>query len=383
MKRSRKVAASSAISVFLISIVMLFATTSNAVTFPVFDHMDTYAQAEFIADMVDRTEKALRDDGKPDLALKMEKLFALVEPGDKMSLGLVELESNVARARVADLDRLKKDPKANRVEVEDALFVTLKKNGIEMSRNAMSGVMNTMASFHEMTNAEFRAQSPSEQRHTVQLLSDLAFPDYYFRNMVETGKSSFLGLDDKNIHNLTEIMSTQFPSSGEQPGFQNVETAVEAENAKDPNHVVFPSLLIYVLNELKKQLDVDNQNLTERAVLLPDGRHVYPDDDYTFWVYPDPKNGVGFDDSAKYKLEANQQHLALLLYRCMQTSGITDGRRAQTMCLEQVAGVHPRVTTSAAPPPPAAAAPSTPPANSNDDDDPIGNGGFITPPQQH
>jgi hypothetical protein len=95
------------------------------------------------------------------------------------------------------------------------------------------------------------------------------------------------------------------------------------------------------------------------------------------------KNGVGFDDSAKYKLEANQQHLALLLYRCMQTSGITDGRRAQTMCLEQVAGVHPRVTTSAAPPPPAAAAPSTPPANSNDDDDPIGNGGFITPPQQH
>jgi hypothetical protein len=289
MKRSRKVAASSAISVFLISIVMLFATTSNAVTFPVFDHMDTYAQAEFIADMVDRTEKALRDDGKPDLALKMEKLFALVEPGDKMSLGLVELESNVARARVADLDRLKKDPKANRVEVEDALFVTLKKNGIEMSRNAMSGVMNTMASFHEMTNAEFRSQSPSEQRHTVQLLSDLAFPDYYFRNMVETGKSSFLGLDDKNIHNLTEIMSTQFPSSGEQPGFQNVETAVEAENAKDPNHVVFPSLLIYVLNELKKQLDVDNQKLTERAVLLPDARHVYPDDDYTFWVYPDPK----------------------------------------------------------------------------------------------
>jgi len=382
MNRLREVAASSAISVFLISIFMLFASNSNAVIFPAFDHLDSYAQAEFIADMVDRTEKALRDDGKPDLALKMEQLFALVEPGDKMSLGLVELERNVARARVADLDRLKKDPRANRVEVEDALFVTLKKNGIEMSSNAMDAVLNTMASFHEMTNAEFRAQSPAQQQHTVQLLSDLAFPDYCFRDMLQQKKGSFFGLDEHNSHNLMQIMSTQFPSSGEQPGFQNVQTAVEAENAKAPDHVVFATVVIYVLNELKKQLQVEDQKLTEWAALLPDGRHAYPDDDYTFWVVPDPKDGAGFDENAKYKLEANQQHLALVLYRCMQTSGITDGRRAQTMCLEQVAGVHPPSTTSAAPPPPAAA-PSTPPASTTDDDDPIGNGGFITPPDSH
>lgn len=240
MDRFKKILASSVISALLISIVMFFASAANAVTFPVFDHMDSYAQAELIADMVGRTEQALRDDGKPDLSLKMEQLFALVESGDKMSVGLAELESNVARACVADLNRLAKDSKANRVEVEDALFVTLKKNGIEMSSNAMNSVIHTMASFHEMTNAEFRAQSPSEQRHIVRLFSDLAFPDYCFRDMLETKRNSFPGLDDKNVHNLLEIMNAQFPNSEEQPGFGNVETVVETENAIDPNHTVFP-----------------------------------------------------------------------------------------------------------------------------------------------
>src|SRR5665213_2969909 len=238
MNRLRKVLAGFLISVFWISVFALFASISNAATFPAFDHMDSAAQAEFIADMVDRTEKALRDDGKPDLALKTGQLFAHVEPGDKMSVGLVELEKNIAVVRVVDLDRLKKDPKAQRVDVEDALFVTLKKNGIELSSNAMNSVLNAMASFHDMTNAEFRAQSPADQRHIVRLFSDLAFPDYCFRDMVKTKGSSFLGLSDESSRDLAEIMSTQFPSSGEQPGFRNVKTAVETENAKAPTHVV-------------------------------------------------------------------------------------------------------------------------------------------------
>jgi hypothetical protein len=356
MNRVRKTLAGLLISVFGIAVFLLFASASNAVTFPVFDHMDSYAQAEFIADMVDRTEKALRDDGKPDLSLKMEQLFALVEPGDKISLGLVELERNVARARVADLDRLRKDPKAQRVEVEDALFVTLKKNGIEMSDNAMNSVLNAMASFHEMTNAEFRAQTPSEQRHIVRLLSDLAFPDYNFRDMVRTQKGSFLGLDDTGIRNLAEIMSTQFPTSGEQPGFRNVQAAVETENSKAPNHAVFPTLLIYVLDELEKGVDARNQDLVDRSVLLPDGRHAYIGDDGAFWIFPSDEGKEG----AKYKLEANLQPLAKRLAECMETGGITDGRRAQIVCLERVAGVRPPSTTPAAPLPSVARVPQRP-----------------------
>lgn len=376
MNRLREVLASSVISVFLISIFMLFASTSNAVTFPAFDHMDSYAQAEFIADMVDRTEKALRDDGKPDLALKTEQLFTLVEPGDQWSVGLTDLESNVANARVADLDRLGKDPKARRVQVEDALFVTLKKNGIELSSNAMNSVLNAMVNFHRITNAEFHAQTRSGQRHIIQLFSDIAFPDYRFRDMLETHKSSFLGLGDKSIRDLAEVMSTQFPSSGEQPGFPNVEAAVETENAKAPNHPVFPTLLIYVLDELEKGVDARNQDLVDRSVLLPDGRHAYIDDDGVFWIYPgdDPNNKEG---GAKYKLEANLQPLAKRLSQCMVTSGITDGRRAQTVCLERVAGVRPPAQPAAPRPP--AAAPASPPASPPAEDS-FGSGGFITPP---
>ncbi len=374
MNGLKKLLAGSLISVFAISIFVLFASTSNATTFPVFDHMNSSAQAEFIADMVDRTEKALRDDGKPDLALKTEQLFAPVEPGNKISPGLAELESNVASVRVVDLDGLKKDPKAQRVDVEDALFLTLKRNGIDLSSNAMNSVINAMASFHALTNAEFRAQSASEQRHIVRLFSNLAFPDYYFRDMVRTQKSSFLGLDDKGIHNLAEIMSTQFPTSGEQPGFRNIQAAVETENAKAPNDAVFPTLLIYVLDELEKGVDARNQDLVDRSVLLPDGRHAYVGDDGAFWIFPSDEGKEG----AQYKLEANLQPLAKRLSQCMETGGITDGRRAQTVCLERVAGVHPPATAPAAPPPPAAA-PSSPPA-SPPADDPFGSGGFITPP---
>ena len=378
MNGLRKVLAGSLTSIFAVSVFVLFASTSNATTFPVFDHMDSYAQAEYIADMVDRTEKAFRDDGKPDLALKTEQLFALVEPGDAMSVGLVELERNVARARVADLDRLAKNPKAQRVEVEDALFVTLKKNGMELSSNAMNGVLNAMASFHEMANAEFRAQSPSGQRHIIRIFSDLAFPDYAFRDMLETKKSSLIGLTGENTRHLQAIVSTQFPSSGEQPGFANVEIAIEIENAKAPDHLVFPNLVIYVLKELQKQLDADNQKLVDRSVLLPDGRHVYIDDSGDFWVVPDDDSK--YKAGSTYKLEPNLQPLARRLAECMETSDLTDGRRAQTVCLERVAGVSPPSNATPAPPTPSAAAPSTPPASSTDDDDPIGAGGFITPP---
>ena len=385
MNQLRKVAAGSLISVFGISIFVLFASTSNATTFPVFDHMDSEGQAEFIADMVDRTEKALRDDGKSDLALKMEQLFALVEPGDQISVGLVELERNVARARVADVDRLAKNPKAQRVQVEDALFVTLKKNGIEMSSNAMDSVINAMTRFHQITNAEFRAQPPSGQRHVVQLLSDLAFPDYTFRDMVAKQKSSYFSrLTKENVHHLAAIMSTQFPHSGNQPGFAPVAIDIEKNTVKNADAPVFYTLEIYVLDELKEQLEADNQKLIDRSVLLPDGRHAYVDDndDTVFWIYPgdDPKNEQG---GAAYKLEPNLQPLARRLAQCIQTSGITDGRRAQAVCLERVAGVSPPSNAKPAAPPPSAAAPSTPPANSTDDDDPIGGGGFITPPDPH
>ena len=45
---------------------------------------------------------------------------------------MVEFDINPAEARLADARRLQSDPKAKRLEVEDAMAVTLQKNSIEL-----------------------------------------------------------------------------------------------------------------------------------------------------------------------------------------------------------------------------------------------------------
>ena len=44
----------------------------------------------------------------------------------------------LARARVADAKRPANDPNARRLEVEDAMIVTLRKNGIELPPNFLT-----------------------------------------------------------------------------------------------------------------------------------------------------------------------------------------------------------------------------------------------------
>ncbi len=56
-------------------------------------------------------------------------------PGDAHTVGVVEFERNLALARAADAERVLKDPKARRLEVEDAMAVTLKKNGIVLPQS--------------------------------------------------------------------------------------------------------------------------------------------------------------------------------------------------------------------------------------------------------
>lgn len=55
-----------------------------------------------------------------------------------MTSGLVELETDIALARVADAERAEKDHDAVRLHVEHALFVTLKKNGIVLPNTIMT-----------------------------------------------------------------------------------------------------------------------------------------------------------------------------------------------------------------------------------------------------
>ena len=97
-----------------------------------FDKMADDDKAEFIAELVQRAEKVLTDEVKPDLAAQVSKLFTTNAPGDQISIGMVEFYRNLALLRVDDVENRKKHPNDPGIEVEDALAVTLENNQTEL-----------------------------------------------------------------------------------------------------------------------------------------------------------------------------------------------------------------------------------------------------------
>jgi hypothetical protein len=97
-----------------------------------FDKMAGADQDQFIADLIEGAEKVLTDEHRPDLSAKVSRLFTTRLGNDQISVGMGEFQRNLARARLADVQNVAKNPNAQRIEVEDALGVTLQKNGIEL-----------------------------------------------------------------------------------------------------------------------------------------------------------------------------------------------------------------------------------------------------------
>jgi hypothetical protein len=135
----------------IISAALLIPGAAQAMTIVQFDKMADKDQADYIGDLIVGAEKILTDTGKPTLATQVRRLFTTKDPGDADTIGMVELERNIAISRVADLKRVQSNPSARRLEVEDAMFITLKKNTIELPDSFFS------------VNANFRPKLP--QRH--------------------------------------------------------------------------------------------------------------------------------------------------------------------------------------------------------------------------
>ena len=207
-----------------------------AMTFGQFDKMSIYAQAEFVAMLVDATENALRAEGQAELAARVDQLFREIRPGDKIPLGIAGLEQFIARARVADLRRVEKDPTAARLEIEHALFLALEnqETPIKLTRNVTTRVFDALKNFHPQTYAEFQAKSAAEQRRTIRLFVGIGFADYYIREVVESKRETFLGLGEESLQDLAEMIRTQFPQSGQQPGFAEVARRVNVDTRKGP-----------------------------------------------------------------------------------------------------------------------------------------------------
>jgi hypothetical protein len=125
-------------TVLLALAAILSTSVAQAMEIEKFDRLAFQDQGDYIELLVDGAQKVLIDEGKRDLAAKVGELFTETLPGDKMPLGLVEFERNLALARVADAKRVEKDHNAPRLEVEHAMIVTLKKNGIILPKSFMS-----------------------------------------------------------------------------------------------------------------------------------------------------------------------------------------------------------------------------------------------------
>lgn len=237
---------------------MLWTAPLRAADFPHFDHMDIESQSEYVALMIDAAENALRAEN-PTAADQMHTLFTEIHPGDSMPLGLLEYAINEAHARVFDAERYEKDHAAQRLEVEHALFITLKRNNLALSKDAAQKVFAQMANFHAATYAEFQAKTPTAQRQYIALLVRLAYPDYLERDAVERKlkkeKASVLDAPDVRKRQVV-LMAQQFPSAAvmTQPGFASLAQEIQAGYEKTPNEPgPFFSLTIHML----KMMDAD------------------------------------------------------------------------------------------------------------------------------
>ena len=121
---------------------LILGQPAQAMEIQKFDKMSAQDQSDYIVVLIEGAQKVLIDAGRRDLADKVHNLFTTTLPGDKSPFGSVEFERNLNRARLADIQNLQKDPHAQRLEVEDAMFVTLKKNGIELPESFFTVAAN-------------------------------------------------------------------------------------------------------------------------------------------------------------------------------------------------------------------------------------------------
>ena len=109
------------------------AVTAQAMPIEQFDKLAISDQGDYVALLLGGAQNMLRDAGKRDDLAKLNKLFTEVRPGDQISIGMLEFETNLDNIRVLDAERHEKDHSVTRLEAEHAMLLTLKRNGIELT----------------------------------------------------------------------------------------------------------------------------------------------------------------------------------------------------------------------------------------------------------
>jgi len=118
------------------SAAMLLPSMVQAMEIRQFDKMAQDDRAEYVSELISGAEKVLTDEGRADQAAKIESLFTTNAPDSQTSIGMNEFMVTLAKARLADAQRVLQDPSAKRVQVEDAMAVMLKNlHGIALPKS--------------------------------------------------------------------------------------------------------------------------------------------------------------------------------------------------------------------------------------------------------
>ena len=120
-----------------LSAAMFVTTAAQAMQIQQFNRMSARDQDDYVVLLLKGAEQVLTDAGQSDQAAQVEKLFTTRQPGDDNTTGMVEFELNLAAVSKADADNLVKNPNAKPLQVEIAMIVTLKNNGIILPKSFM------------------------------------------------------------------------------------------------------------------------------------------------------------------------------------------------------------------------------------------------------
>jgi hypothetical protein len=115
-----------------LSAAMILPGVAQAMEIQQFDKMAVQDQRDYVSALIVGAQNVLTKQGKSDDAAKVNKLFTEIPPGDKVALGLTELDRNLDLARIVDSREVVKEGNTWHLEVEDVIFVTLKANGIDL-----------------------------------------------------------------------------------------------------------------------------------------------------------------------------------------------------------------------------------------------------------
>jgi hypothetical protein len=134
-----------------LSATMLLISVAQAMEIQKFYKMADQDQIDYTLALVVGAERVLTDEGRPDLAAQVKQLFTTKNAGDSDTIGMIAFEMSLARLRVIDAKNAEKNPGAQRLEAEHAMFLALKDHGIILPKTFMTVASNFKPKFPPQT----------------------------------------------------------------------------------------------------------------------------------------------------------------------------------------------------------------------------------------